>query len=289
MRPDPMALPLATSSTPDASARRHDDVQVLLDAADAWFSTLSSAVVALSGGVDSSLVAVLAQRACPKVLCVTGVSASLSTAEQADIQQFVDRFGLRHVEQQTHEFDAPDYVKNDPDRCFHCKDELYGRLSHVARAQDCDVVLDGTHAGDLGGHRPGLRAAERHDVRSPFVELGWGKDIIRRLAAHLDLPNQARPSQPCLSSRLAYGLEVTADRLGQVASAEAALKAMGFAKCRVRHHDAIARIEVPKASLPDVLQRADDVVQAVKDAGFVYVTLDLQGLRSGSLLEVLPS
>ncbi|MCP4500822.1 MAG: ATP-dependent sacrificial sulfur transferase LarE [Deltaproteobacteria bacterium] len=277
----PVSLSLSTTTDLNLDA--------LLEQAERFFSRIPEPMVALSGGVDSSLVAVLAARFSPRVVCVTGLSASLSSEERLEIVSFCEKFKMELVQEETHEMDQAAYRLNQPDRCFHCKSELYSVVKRVAREKKCGIVLDGTHVEDLRGHRPGLQAAKEHRICSPFVELGWNKAVVRHLARHLGLPNHDRPAQPCLSSRLAYGIEVTPLRLEQISKAEQALKSRGFSRCRVRHHDAIARIEVPKSEMSQVLEQAVDLVKDIKAAGFTYVTIDLAGLRSGSLLEVLPS
>jgi len=247
------------------------------------------AVVALSGGVDSSLVAQVARATLgpERVLAVTGVSRSLSTEEHSDIVDFCAAHDIGHRNMTTDELSLPAYQKNAPDRCFHCKNELYGKLRALADAEGYDSVFDGTHSEDLKGHRPSLKAARQHRITSPLVVAGYTKADVRAHAASLGLAMAQRPAQPCLSSRIAYGLSVDEKRLSQVEEAERALRELGFPVLRVRHHDAIARIEVPLAEFPQVLQSREAIVDAVKAVGFTYVTLDLKGFRSGSLLEVL--
>jgi len=248
---------------------------------------LPRVVVALSGGVDSSVVAVAARRALgANARAITGVSGSLSTTELEEIRAFARAHDLLHEEVTTDEGERPEYLANNPDRCFHCKDSLYRALSAIAAHAGEAIVVDGVHKGDLEGHRPGLLAAEKHGVRSPLLELGYAKETVREIARHLGLQNAERAAEPCLASRVAYGLEVRPERLDAVARAEASLKALGFSRVRVRHHGEIARIEVPFSMLEDATKNAPAIVEAVRAAGFTWVTLDLAGLRSGSLLEV---
>lgn len=266
------------------------DAATALLALEEQLRSLGRVVVALSGGVDSSVVAVAAKRALgERARAVTGVSRSLSSTELDEIRAFARAQSLAHSEVETDEAQRPEYIENSPDRCFYCKDSLYRALGAVAQSAGDAVVVDGVHADDHHAHRPGLRAANEHQVRSPLAELSFGKEDVRAIARHLGLSNAERAAEPCLASRVAYGLPVDDARLAAVERAERALKDMGFARVRVRHHDAIARIEVPLAVLSDAVARADAIVRAVKDAGFTYVTLDLGGIRSGSLLEVLPT
>jgi pyridinium-3,5-biscarboxylic acid mononucleotide sulfurtransferase len=249
---------------------------------------LPCALVALSGGVDSSVVAALAVAELgDRVLAVTGASASLDPSELAAIGDLCKRLGLRHETVQTQELNDPRYVANAPNRCYFCKGELYGTLARLAQEHHLAAVLDGTTAEDLAGHRPGKRAADEHAVVSPLVDARATKADVRAIARRLGLSNAERPSSPCLSSRIAYGITVTPDRLSRVGRAEQALRTLGFAEVRVRLHDTIARIEVPKHDLARALEHAATITRELKALGFVYVTLDLVGLRSGSLLEAV--
>lgn len=254
---------------------------------EAWLRGLPSAAVALSGGVDSSLVAAAAARALgPRALAVTGDSASLPPGELDRIRGFCRAIGLDHEVVRTAELEDPDYVRNDPDRCYHCKSELYRAVSAAAATRGFAVVLDGTNADDLHGHRPGRRAAGEAGVRSPLVELGMSKSEVRSLARQFGLPQADRPSSPCLSSRIAYGVPVDAERLDRVGRAEELLRRRGFPEVRVRLHGPIARIEVPRADVARAAADAEALAAGLGALGFTWVTLDLLGLRSGSLLEV---
>ena len=265
-------------------------LQATEQALRAELKKLGRCVIALSGGVDSSLVAALAQAELgDNALAVTGISASLPSDEAREVEAFCQARGIRHETLNTDELSLPEYVENTPARCYHCKGELYGQLRALADARGIEAVLDGTHLDDLGAHRPSLQAADEHRVRSPLVELGLDKAQVRALAKALGLPNHDRPANPCLSSRIAYGVSVTPLRLSRVEAAERALKALGFSRCRVRLHDEVARIEVPRSDLGRAIEQASELSAAVKAAGFVWATLDLDGLRSGSLLEVIGS
>lgn len=254
---------------------------------------LRRCAIALSGGVDSSVVAALAaQELGDGALALTGVSASLDEGELEAIRRLCADRGIAHELVTTAELASPAYQRNEPDRCYHCKSELYDQLTRAALRHEIHVIVDGTHAGDLSGHRPGLAAARERGIVSPLVEVGATKDDVRRIAHRLGLENAARPAQPCLSSRIAYGVSVTEERLAQVGEAERRVKALGFPAVRVRLHQEtrgyIARIEVPKDRLVDACARAPEMSAALRPLGFAWVTLDLDGLRSGSLLEVLP-
>jgi uncharacterized protein len=249
------------------------------------------AVVALSGGTDSALVLRLAVEAWgpARVVAATSRSESLAPEDLEDARGEAERAGVEHVVLAGSELDLEAFRRNAPDRCFHCKDQLYGALAALARARGLPQVLDGTNADDAGDLRPGLGAARRHGVVSPLLEAGIGKEAVRAMARARGLPLWDKPSEACLSSRFPYGTEVTPEGLERVRRAERALKDLGLSTVRVRVHDPVARIEVPVADLatllrPDVRGR---VVAAVRAAGFTYVALDLEGFRSGSLNEVL--
>lgn len=251
---------------------------------------LESFVLAFSGGVDSSLVLrVAVEELGDAVLAVTGRSASMPAAEAEAAARLAARLGARHMFIETDELASERYLANPPDRCYYCKHELYQKLKELAQRQNLRWVCDGTNADDQGDYRPGLRAARECGVRSPLAEAGLGKREVRALARRLGLPNWAKPAEPCLASRIPYYSPIDAAKLRQVEEAEGFLHALGFPAVRVRHHGDVARIEVPADALPALADEyRRQVTQRLRELGFRYVTLDLEGLRSGSLNETLP-
>jgi uncharacterized protein len=249
---------------------------------------LAPVVTAFSGGADSSLLAWIAHDTLGPDLATaaTAVSPSLARDERDDCRGLAARWGLRWVEVCTDEMANAAYRRNDADRCFHCKDALMDALEPLA-ATDGATVLLGVNVDDLGDHRPGQHAAARRGAVFPLVEAGFTKHDVRSVSQDLGLPTWDKPAAACLSSRLPYGTEVTVGVLGQVEQAERGLRALGLPALRVRHYDHTARIEVPVEDLTRVLDRRAEVVSVVHEAGYRYVTLDLEGLRSGNLNRAL--
>ena len=254
--------------------------------------TCESVVIGFSGGVDSSLLAYVAldELGRDRVLAVTGRSPSYPEVQHQMALNVARSVDLPHIEIDTHELDDPDYAANAPDRCYFCKAELYQRLLKVMRERGFKVVLDGSNADDLDDHRPGLAAARELGVRSPLQEVGLTKAEIRALSKRAGLPTWEIPASPCLASRIAYGLQVTPQRLRAIEEAEARLRDLHpWRELRVRYHDDLARLEVAPEdieSLTDTRLR-ERVIQALKQAGFSHACLDLQGYRRGALNESL--
>lgn len=245
---------------------------------------LGSAIVAFSGGVDSSVVAALAYHALgSRALAVTAVSPALATGELDDAQAVATALSIEHRVIQTEELDRDGYRRNGEYRCYHCKTELYERLRAVADREGYAAVLSGANADDASDWRPGLKAAEEHGVRHPLLELGFRKSEVRVLARTFGLPTAEKPASPCLASRVPYGTEVTPAILAQVDAAEGALKRLGFRVLRVRHHGELGRVELASDELPHALADPEPLLAAVRAAGYARAELDLTPFRSGSL------
>jgi uncharacterized protein len=251
---------------------------------------MGSVLVCYSGGIDSAfLLAVATAELGERAIGMTAVSPSLSPREREDAARIAKSLGAVHRFVESNELDRPGYVANGPDRCFHCKSELYDIAGEKQREWGIATIVNGTNLDDLGDHRPGLEAAKLAGVRSPLVDAGFTKADIRSAAESLGMDTWDKPAAACLSSRIPYGTSVTPERLAQIAGFEADLGAMGLGQLRVRWHDTIARIEVTLADLPRLVEPAirDAVVLAGKRHGFLYVTVDLAGYRQGSHNEVL--
>jgi len=251
---------------------------------------LESVIVAFSGGVDSAYLACMAARVLgPRALAVTADSPSYPEHHRRMALRVVRAFALVHEFVRTSELERPDYRANPANRCYYCKHELFTRLTELAAARGFQHVIDGNNADDRGDYRPGRQAAREFGVRSPLDEVEMGKAEIRALSRRLGLPTWEEPASACLSSRIPYHSEVTGEKLRQIEDAEAALRALGFRVCRVRHHDALARVELGADEIARALEpglRAD-IVRALRALGYAHVTIDLEGYRSGSLNEAL--
>jgi uncharacterized protein len=252
--------------------------------------SLGRLIVAYSGGTDSAYLAWAAHEALgDRAIAITADSASIPETHKRDAEAFVKRFGIRHEYIETREFENPDYVRNDANRCFHCKDELFTRLEQLGADRGFDHIVYGVNVDDLGDYRPGQNAAKLHQVKAPLVEAGLSKAEIRELSRLAGLPTWDRPASACLSSRIPYGTPVTIDTVKTVEAGEEELKALGFRQFRVRFHGELVRIEIARDELPGALtlEMAAEFTAVFKKLGFKYVTLDLEGYRQGSMNEVL--
>ena len=253
-------------------------------------SNMGSVIVAYSGGVDSAFLAITANQVLGRqALAVTAKSASLAPAELKGALDLARRFGLNHRVIETNEVERPEYLANNPNRCFFCKDELYTHLTDLALTERLAWVANGTNSDDLGDFRPGLEAAKQYGVRSPLVEASLTKEEIRAFSKAMDLPVWDKPAQACLSSRIPYGTPVSVEALTRIAQAEEFLRGLGLKQLRVRHHGTVARIEVPPEDFASLLsdEIRTEITIRFKAIGYPYVTLDLNGFRSGSMNEVL--
>ena len=245
-------------------------------------------IVAYSGGVDSTLLAVAAHRALgDRALAVTAVSPALAARELEEATALAKQFGFPHRIIYTNEMDQEGYVANSPQRCYFCKTELYTHLCSLADEEGYAWVANGTNTNDLGDFRPGLQAASERQVRSPMVEAGLSKDLVRAIAHELGIPNWDKPAQPCLSSRIPYGTPVNVETLSKVERAEDYLRSLGLREVRARHHDRLCRIEVGENEMDLAFSHRVEIVEAVKKIGYLWVSMDLAGLRSGSLNDQL--
>lgn len=268
------------SVTPHTQAKYDQMIAAIRD--------MESAVVAFSGGVDSSLVLYAAREALgDRSLAATGLSQTYAAEEMAEAKAVASEIGAEHVMVTTMELTDPRYADNTHQRCFFCKSELYTRLRDLAVARGFSVVLDGANADDMADFRPGHRAAAELGVRSPLQEVGLSKAEIRELAAKFSLRTWDKPAAACLSSRFSYGDPITVEKLTRVAAAETALKNLGFRGFRVRHHGSLARLEFAPDDLDRAFEERDLILDRVKDAGYKYVAIDLEGYRAGSQNEVL--
>jgi pyridinium-3,5-biscarboxylic acid mononucleotide sulfurtransferase len=257
----------------------------------ARLAELPSLLIAVSGGADSAYLAWAAHRALgARALSVTAISPSYSAYDRAELEKFVAHTGVRHEFVETHEMENPAYRANAGDRCYYCKDELFNVLDELANERQFAAVAYGVNADDTSDFRPGHRAAAEHRVLAPLLEANMSKADIRALSQSAGLPTWDRPASACLSSRLPYGTEVTPERLMLIESSEAILRELGFRQFRVRLHDQLARIEIAAEELPLAMtpEMGAAISRRFKAAGFLYVALDLEGYRQGSLNEALP-
>ncbi len=266
-----------------------------LERLEALLAEMGSVLVCYSGGIDSAFVLAVANKVLgAKAIGMTAVSPSLAPFEKEAAEAVARQIGAKHVLVDSHEIDDESYQANNPDRCFHCKSELYRVSAAKSREWGIPHVVNGTNADDLGDYRPGLEAAKEAGVRSPLVELGFTKDDVRKGALGLGMSIWDKPASACLSSRIPFGTRVTRERLAQIAALEADLRGLGLRQVRVRWHGldpsndkALARIEVAREELATAFDAKDAIVLAGKRYGFSYVTMDLQGYRTGSHNELL--
>jgi uncharacterized protein len=281
LSPSPSAW---TGTEPSLNARR----EALLEALRGY----GRVAVAYSGGIDSTVVAQAAFEALgDRAVAVTAVSDSLAAGELEEAEALARQIGIRHRVIRTEEFADPNYLRNNPDRCYFCKSELYGRLAGLLGELGVDVIASGANLDDQGDHRPGMRAAGENGVRHPLQECGLTKAHVRELARAWGLPTWDKPATPCLSSRIAYGEEVTPERVRMIDQAEQWLRQHGLRTLRVRYHKGdLARIELPLDELPRFVRPEvrEALVPAFRALGFKFVTLDLEGFRSGSLNGLIP-
>jgi pyridinium-3,5-biscarboxylic acid mononucleotide sulfurtransferase len=256
-----------------------------LEELGAIIAPYGSALVAFSGGVDSSLALAIAARALPKgsVLAVTSNNETYLPSELGQAETFVRSLGVEHLVVNTRELDDPNYAKNPANRCYFCKSTLYSDLAKIAEKRGYACVVDGANKDDEGDHRPGRKAAKEIGVVSPLAIAGLGKAEVRELARHLGLSTWDKPALACLSSRFPYGQEITPEKLAQVARAEEFMRRQGYRQVRVRHHGEIARLEVGTDELERAFREREEISAELKSAGFLYVTLDLTGYEPGSL------
>jgi len=266
-----------------------NEIQAKLDRVKVILGELQQTVVAYSGGVDSTLVTKLALDVlgAENVLALIAISASFGADEEREAIETLNEIGVPFLLIETDEVADPRYAANPTNRCYFCKENVYGALVEAAAARGFTTVVDGFNSDDTGDFRPGRKAGRELGIRSPLCEADLNKEEIRAAARHLGLSNWAKPAMACLSSRVEYGTPITIEILKQVDRAERALRHLGFEDLRVRHHDKLARIEVDPVMIDRALTAREEIIEAVKAAGYIYVTLDLQGLRHGSMNEGL--
>jgi uncharacterized protein len=250
---------------------------------------MKSCAIAYSGGVDSTFLITIAYEVLgDRSLAVTATSSTYPIRELKEAEQYAKTLGIPHVVINSEELDIDGFAHNPPDRCYYCKKELFQKIQQIAHEHHLAYVLDGSNEDDASDYRPGTKARGELGIRSPLQDVGLTKQEIRELSKSMHLSTAEKPALACLASRFPYGTTITREGLRQVEAAEEFLLSLGIYHCRVRYHDSIARIEVPQDDFPVILIHSQAIVKRFKDLGFTYVTLDIEGYRTGSLNEVLP-
>jgi len=280
---------MAKSSISSEFASLPSELRGKLDRCEGILREFARPAVAFSGGVDSTFLLALAARTLgpDNVLAVHAVGRIFPAWERAEARELAERLGVRLLEIRTAQMEDPDFTANPAARCYFCKKLLYSHLKRLAEERNLDAILAGTNADDPGDHRPGLRAEEELGIRRPLLETGLSKPDIRAAARALGLPTWNKPSCACLATRIPYGRAITAETLQRIERAETLLHELGFAACRVREHDNIARVEVPAEQIERAGALRNRIIGPLKALGYTYVTLDLEGFRSGSMNEAL--
>ncbi len=265
-----------------------DQVHTKLENLKKILHDMQSVIIGYSGGVDSTFLAKVATDVLgEKALSVAAISESFSEHERQEAEKLAQDLGLNYTTVETSELENPEYRKNESNRCFYCKQELFVHLKQIAEQKGYTEILVGTNKDDLGDYRPGQQAAQLAGVRSPMVEADMSKDDIRLLSKEMNIPTWDKPAFACLSSRFPYGEEITKEKLTMVEKAESVLRELGFRQFRVRHHTHLARIEVPPEDMKKLVQHGKEVHERMKEIGYAYVAMDLKGYRSGSMNETL--
>lgn len=253
-----------------------------------WLGKYSSAAIAFSGGVDSTFLARVARDVYgEKLLLVTATSSTYPVYELEEAKSLATRLQIRHLIINSEELDIPGFSENPPDRCFHCKNELFSKINAVAVKEGLEVVFDGSNVEDTGDYRPGMKAKKLHGVLSPLMETGFTKNEIRHFSRIFELPTAEKQSYACLSSRFPYGEKITREKLGILSEAELGLRKLGFTQFRIRSHENLARLEFIRAELGKAWEMRETLTKICRDSGFKFVTIDLEGYRTGAMNEAL--